>query len=54
MEESMVGSMRVYLWERASREGKVGPVGEKRDDCWSDFHQNPRRRGAEYKWGRNG
>lgn len=28
MEESMVGSMRVYLWERASREG-VLTVGEK-------------------------
>lgn len=31
----MVGSMRVYLWERASRERR-GPVGERRDDCWSD------------------
>ena len=27
MEESMVGSMRVYLWERASREAKVEDQG---------------------------
>lgn len=47
-------NMHVYLWERARREGKVDLVGERRDDCWSDFHQNPRRRGAEYKWGEGG